>query len=73
MMISDFELLAEKVARLADLTHALRSENAGLRNEMASLTTQNLDMQQRMQQAQTRISALLEQLPAKPIVDEDAA
>ncbi|WP_423026310.1 DUF904 domain-containing protein [Undibacterium sp. SXout20W] len=73
MMISDFELLAEKVAKLAELTHALRNENAGLRNEVTLLTSQNHDLQQRMQQAHARVSALLTQLPAEIANDEEAA
>jgi len=72
MMIPDFELLAEKVAKLAELTHDLRAENAGLRNELASLTAQNQEMQQRMQQAQERLLALLAQLPAEVINEEVA-
>lgn len=73
MMISDFELLAEKVARLTELTHALRSENAGLRLDLASLTAQNADMQQRMQEAHARVAALLAQLPAEESSDKEAA
>lgn len=72
-MISDFELLAEKVARLAELAHALRSENAGLRNDLMSLTTQNADLQQRMHQAHDRVAALLAQLPAEALNDKEAA
>ncbi len=72
-MISDFELLAEKVARLAELAHALRSENAGLRNDVISLTTQNADLQQRMHQAHDRVTALLAQLPAEILNDKEAA
>ncbi|MBC3863211.1 DUF904 domain-containing protein [Undibacterium jejuense] len=72
-MISDFELLAEKVAKLAELTYALRTENAGLRNEVALLTSQNHDMQQRMQQAHNRVSALLAQLPAEAVNDDEEA
>lgn len=74
-MISDFELLSDKVASLAALTQALRIENAGLRHEMAALTAQNLEMQQRMQQAHDRVAALLTQLPAESTTtdDEEAA
>ncbi|MEB0137628.1 MULTISPECIES: DUF904 domain-containing protein [unclassified Undibacterium] len=72
MMISDFQLLAEKVAKLSELTHALRAENAGLRHELLTLTAQNLGMQQRMQEAHARTSALLSQLPAEIIEDEEA-
>lgn len=73
MMISDFELLSEKVAMLAELTHTLRSENASLRNDVALLATQKAEMQQRMQQASDRVSALLALLPAEVVNDEEAA
>jgi cell division protein ZapB len=73
MMISDFELLAEKVAKLAELTHALRVENAALRNEVTALTTQNQDVRERMQQAHERITALLAQLPAEVLKDEEVS
>ncbi|MCH8619754.1 DUF904 domain-containing protein [Undibacterium sp. TS12] len=72
-MISEFELLAEKVTRLSELAHALRSENARLRNEVTSVTTQNADLQHRMQQAHDRVSALLAQLPAEVLNDKEAA
>lgn len=72
-MISEFELLAEKVTRLAELAHALRSENARLRIDVTSLTTQNADLQQRMMQAHERVSALLAQLPAEVLKDKEAA
>lgn len=71
MTIPDFDLLADKVSRLAEQTHALRSENASLRNEMAILAARNQDMQQRMLQAQTRISNLLAKLPPE-VVNEEA-
>lgn len=73
MMISDFELLAEKVAKLAELTHALRAENAALRNEVTALTAQNQDAKERMQQAHDRITALLTQLPAEVLKDEEVS
>ncbi|WP_423680070.1 DUF904 domain-containing protein [Undibacterium sp. WLHG33] len=72
-MISDFELLAEKVAKLAELAHALRVENAALRNEVTALTTQNQDAKERMQQAHERITALLMQLPAEVLKDEEVS
>ncbi|WP_329604344.1 DUF904 domain-containing protein [Undibacterium griseum] len=73
MMISDFELLAEKVAKLAELTHSLRTENAGLRHELASLNADNQELRSRMQQAHDRVAALLSRMPAEVIADEDAA
>ncbi|MFZ6642187.1 DUF904 domain-containing protein [Undibacterium sp. TC4M20W] len=72
-MISEFELLTEKVKQLTVLAHTLRSENARLRNDVVSLATQNTDLQQRMQQAHDRVSALLSQLPAEVLNDKEAA
>ena len=69
-MISEFELLAEKVGRLASLTQALRLENAELRRNAVGLAADNKDMQQRMQEAHQRVAALLAQLPDEN-ADED--
>lgn len=65
-MISDFELLAQKVDALAALTDTLRRENAALRTHVATLTTENGGLQQRMQTAHERVAALLSQLPQPP-------
>jgi cell division protein ZapB len=67
-MISEFELLADKVERLAELVHALRLESAELRRGASLLIAENRDMQIRMLQAHERIAALLAQFP----VDDDA-
>lgn len=72
-MISEFELLAEKVAKLAELAHALRRENGELRRDVAALTADNNDMQQRMQEAHARVAALLEQLPGAEADDDKEA
>ena len=62
-MISDFELLAQKVDALAALTDTLRRENAALRTQVTTLTTENAGLQQRMQAAHGRVAALLAHLP----------
>ena len=62
-MISDFELLAQKVDALAALTDTLRRENAALRTHVTTLTTENGGLQQRMQAAHERVAALLAHLP----------
>ncbi len=62
-MISDFELLAQKVAELAELAHALRRENADLRAQVAASGVENGELTQRMRQAHERVAALLDQLP----------
>ena len=69
-MISEFELLAEKVDRLASLTQALRLENAQLRRNAVGLAAVNKDMQQRMQEAHQRVAALLAQLPDENADDD---
>lgn len=69
-MISEFELLAEKVDRLASLTQALRLENAELRRNAVGLAAENKDMQQRMQEAHQRVAALLAQLPDENADDD---
>ena len=62
-MISDFELLAQKVAELAELAHSLRRENAGLRAQVAALGAENGELAQRMRQAHDRVAALLDHIP----------
>lgn len=71
-MISEFELLANKVETLAELLHALRLENVELRRAAAVLAAENGDMQARMLQAHERVAGLLAQLPDED-ADEDIA
>lgn len=63
-MTSEFTLLAEKVAQLAELARALRRENAELRNTAIRLDAENTALQDRMLQAHQRVEALLQQLPS---------
>ncbi|MFZ6749624.1 DUF904 domain-containing protein [Undibacterium sp. Ren11W] len=72
-MISEFELLANKVESLAELVHALRLENVELRRAAAVLVAENGDLQLRMSQAHERVSALLAQLPSDEDAEEDLA
>jgi uncharacterized protein (TIGR02449 family) len=69
-MISEFQDLSDKINRLAQLTQALRSENYLLRQANALLGAENVDFKERLEQAQRRVEALLEQLPA-PAGQED--
>jgi cell division protein ZapB len=71
-MISEFEIIAEKIKKLSEMTHALRLENAELRRNAASLITDNQDLHQRMQQAHQRIEKILAQLPADSLSGDDA-
>jgi uncharacterized protein (TIGR02449 family) len=62
-MNSEFHLLSEKIDKLAELTQFLRRENAELRLKIAALSSENTTLAEKMQQAQQRVSAVLEQLP----------
>jgi cell division protein ZapB len=70
-MISEFQLLSEKIDQLAELTQSLRRENADLRLRSTVLTTENADLSNRVQEAYQRVSVLLENIPAAP--QEEAA
>lgn len=69
-MISDFELLSQKVGELADLAKDLRRENADLRAHAATLGAENYDLLRRMQAAHERVAALLSRLPDPDAMDE---
>lgn len=73
-MISEFHELAEKIDRLAEMTSALRRENADLRMRTATLEAENTELSQRMLEAQRRVAALLDKLPAPATqADEETA
>lgn len=71
-MISDFQLLSEKINELAELTQSLRRENAELRRHSIALAAENADLARRMEEAQQRLIALLEKIPAFD-TDQEAA
>lgn len=68
-MISEFQDLSDKIARLAELSQSLRRENAELRKSNKWLHEQNVAFLARLDEAQHRIRALLAQLPG----EDDAA
>jgi uncharacterized protein (TIGR02449 family) len=70
-MISEFQELSDKIDRLAALTQSLRRENATLRDTNKLLMDENYGFRQRLGEAQQRVEALIEQLPA-PEQDKDA-
>jgi len=72
-MISDFQMLSEKIDQLAALTQALRSENAELRLRSSSLVEENAELAHRMQEAHDRVAALIESMPAPEEQKEQAA
>ena len=63
-MISEFQELSDKIDQLADMTHALRRENAQLRQANAALVVENIGYQRRLSEASGRIVALLEKVPS---------
>ena len=71
-MISDFNQLSEKISRLAELTRALRRENAELRLNAANLSAENAGLLQRIEEAHQRVMALLDRIPVQED-DEEAA
>jgi FtsZ-binding cell division protein ZapB len=63
-MISEFQELSDKIDQLADMTAALRRENAQLRQANAALVVENMGYQRRLSEASGRIEALLEKIPS---------
>jgi regulator of replication initiation timing len=63
-MISEFQELSDKIDQLAEMTQALRRENAQLRQANAALVVENLGFQKRLSEASSRVEALLEKIPA---------
>ncbi len=70
-MISDFNQLSEKISRLAEMTRALRRENAELRLNAANLETENAGLLQRIEEAHQRVMALLDRIPGPEVEDDD--
>lgn len=65
-MSSEFHQLSEKIGQLAELTYALRRENAQLRLRATGLQSENEELKQRIGEAHQRVAALLEKFPALP-------
>jgi cell division protein ZapB len=63
-MISEFQELSDKIDQLAEMSLALRRENAQLRQANAALVADNMAGQRRLAEARARVSALLEKIPA---------
>lgn len=71
-MISEFEELSDKIDQLAEMTNALRRENAQLRQANAALVVENMGYQRRLSEASGRIVALLEKVPSLESAPEPA-
>jgi len=70
-MISEFQELSDKIDQLAEMTQALRRENAQLRQANAALVAENLGFQKRLAEAAGRVEALLDKVPALDEAGED--
>lgn len=62
-MNSEFNLLSEKIDKLAEMAQFLRRENAELRLRIAAMSSEHALMAAKIQQAHQRVSALLDQIP----------
>ncbi|MEO8599045.1 MAG: DUF904 domain-containing protein [bacterium] len=62
-MNSEFNLLSEKIDKLAEMAQALRRENAQLRLKITAMSSENTILTAKIQQAHQRVSALLDQIP----------
>jgi len=69
-MISEFQDLSDKIERLAELVVSLRGENAQLRQTNLLLNEVNMALVERIVEVQHKVEAVIEQLPA-PEVDEE--
>lgn len=63
-MISEFQDLSDKIERLAALVGTLRDENAQLQQTNVLLNEVNAALLERLVEAQRRLEAVIEQLPA---------
>lgn len=70
-MISDFDLLSEKISRLADMAQELRRENSALRQDLSALAAENAELLHRIEEAHVRVTALLDRIPVRDDEEED--
>jgi cell division protein ZapB len=62
-MEADLKTLEDKIGQLVELTQRLRSDNRGLRQELAQAVSDNKRMGEKVDAAKVRLEALLERLP----------
>ncbi|NGZ87835.1 hypothetical protein [Duganella aceris] len=71
-MISEFQELSDKIDQLAEMTVALRRENAQLRQANSALVMESMAYQRRLGEVSARVAALLEKVPALDGGESDA-
>ena len=62
-MENDLQILEQKLAILIAHTRALRAANESLRQDLASATQRNQEMNVKVQQAGARLDALIARIP----------
>ncbi len=70
-MISEFQDLSDKIERLAELVASLRAENAQLRQTNLVLNEVNMALVERIVEVQHKVEAVIEQLPAPEVDEQD--
>lgn len=62
-MISELNLLAEKINGLVALTQTLKQENTTLKTEIESLKIEKQQLLEKIETARQKIAAIIEKLP----------
>ncbi|HYJ17928.1 MAG TPA: hypothetical protein VEW72_02010 [Burkholderiales bacterium] len=62
-MEADLKALEESIGQLVELTQQLRSDNRGLRQQLAQAVNDNKRLGEKVDAAKARLEALLERLP----------
>ncbi|MGH8662648.1 MAG: DUF904 domain-containing protein [Burkholderiales bacterium] len=62
-MEADLKALEERIGQLVELTQRLRSDNRGLRQQLAQAVSDNKRLDEKVDAAKARLEALLERLP----------
>ena len=62
-MHAELETLEAKIRQVAELCHSLRRENIALRQQVLAAQQDNKQLTTRLDEAKTRLQALLETLP----------
>jgi cell division protein ZapB len=62
-MEADLKALEERICQLVELTQRLRSDNRGLRQQLAQAVSDNKRLDEKVDAAKARLEALLERLP----------
>jgi cell division protein ZapB len=62
-MEADLKALEERIGQLVELTQRLRTDNRGLRQQLAQAVNDNKRLGEKVDVAKARLEALLERLP----------